>query len=200
VGATGWFGYRFGLTKAKFFDKEPQPMKYAAAMTIALAVLAAAGCGDDNPSSPTQQNRFVFSALLSANNEVPPITGTEAGGGGNSTITIDVTRDSSGNITAATASFVVNINGLPANTPINLSHIHQAAAGTNGAVVVNTGLTAASPVVLTNGSGSFERPNIAITPVDIATQIIANPAGFYFNSHSQINGGGVVRGQLQRVQ
>jgi hypothetical protein len=173
-------------------------MKHAAVMTIALALLAT-GCGSDSPSSPSSPNRLTFTAALSGNNEVPPIQGTEAGGSGNATITIDVTRDGSGNVTAATASFVVNISGLPANTPINLSHIHQAPAGTNGAVVVNTGLSAAAPVLLASGSGSFERSGITVTPVDIATQIIANPAGFYFNSHSQLNGGGVVRGQLVRV-
>jgi len=27
-----------------------------------------------------------------------------------------------------------------------------------------------------------------------------NPAGFYFNVHSAINGGGVARGKLTRVQ
>jgi len=174
-------------------------MKYAAVMTIALAVLSA-GCGSDSPSTPSSQNRFVFSAALSGNNEVPPIQGAEAGGTGNATITIDVTRDASSNITGATASFIVNISTLPANTPINLSHIHQAPAGTNGNVVVDTGLRNTAPVVLTNGSGSFERSGIAVTPVDLATQIIANPAGFYFNSHSTLNGGGVVRGQLVRVQ
>jgi len=173
-------------------------MKHAAVLTIALALMAT-GCGSDSPSTPSQPNRLTFTALLSGNNEVPPIQGTEAGGGGNATVTMDVTRDASGNVTAATVTFTVNINGLPANTPINLSHIHEAPAGTNGGVVVNTGLTAAAPVVLTNGSGSFERPGIGVTPVDVATRIINNPAGFYFNSHSTLNGGGVVRGQLTRV-
>jgi len=174
-------------------------MKRVTVLTLALATLAAA-CGSDSPTNPSQPNTLVFSALLSAANEVPPIQGTEAGGNGNATITFNVTRDSAGNITAATANFVVNIAGMPANTPINLSHIHQAPAGVNGAVVVNTGLSAASPVTLTNGSGSFERPGIAVTPVDIMTQIVNNPAGFYFNSHSTLNPGGVIRGQLVRVQ
>jgi len=89
---------------------------------------------------------------------------------------------------------------LPANTPIILSHIHQAPAGVNGNVVVDTGLRNTAPVVLTSGSASFERSGIVVTPVDIATQIVANPAAFYFNSHSALNPGGVVRGQLVRVQ
>ena len=132
---------------------------------------------------------------------MPAISNAEAGAQGNSTITFDVTRDSSGNITAGTATFVVNISGLPPNTPIILSHIHQAPSGVNGAVVINTGITAATPVTLANGSGSFERTaTIQGATVDILTQIIANPAGFYFNSHSALNPGGVIRGQLVRVQ
>ena len=170
-------------------------------VTVSILALAlfAAGCGSDSPSSPSQPNRLTFTADLRSSNEVPPIQGAESTGQGNATVTLDVTRDGSGNITAATATFIVNISGLPPNTPIILSHIHQAVAGVNGGVVVNSGLSAASPVALANGSGSFERSGIAVTPVDIATQIIANPAGFYFNSHSALNPGGVVRGQLVRV-
>jgi hypothetical protein len=174
-------------------------MKRVAVLTFALATLATA-CGSDSPTNPSQPNKLVFSAALSAANEVPPIQGAEAGGTGNATITFDVTRDSSGNITAATATFVVNINGLPANTPIILSHIHESPAGVNGTVVVNTGITAASPVTLTTGSGSFERTSPPVSPIDVLTRIIANPAGFYFNSHSANNPGGVIRGQLVRVQ
>jgi hypothetical protein len=174
-------------------------MKRLTVLTLAIAMMAAA-CGDDSPTNPSQPNRLVFSAALSGANEVPPIQGAEAGGTGNATITFDVTRDSSGNVTAATASFVVNISGLPANTPINLSHIHQSPAGVNGVVVIDTGLRATSPVTLSSGSGSFERPGITVSPVDLVTQIVNNPAGFYFNSHSALNPGGVIRGQLVRVQ
>jgi hypothetical protein len=172
-------------------------MKRATFVCLAFALLAA-GCGSTVPS---QANRLIFSADLKASNEVPPISNADSGGVGNATITFDVTRDGSGNITAANATWVVNISGLPPNTPIILSHIHQAPAGTNGTVVVNTGLAAASPVTLANGSGSFERTT-TLSPLerDVLTQIINNPAGFYFNSHSALNPGGVVRGQLQRVQ
>jgi hypothetical protein len=30
--------------------------------------------------------------------------------------------------------------------------------------------------------------------------IVSNPAGYYFNVHTQLNGGGAIRGQLVRVQ
>jgi hypothetical protein len=174
-------------------------MKRLTVSTIVVALLAAVACGDDDsPTTPTQANSVTLTAALSAANENPPIQGTEASGTGNATVTFALTRDGSGNVTAATATFVVNISGLPPNTPINLSHIHVGAAGVNGAVVVNTGLTAAAPVTLTNGSGSFERGGISVDPA-LAQTIIGNPAGYYFNSHSTLNPGGVVRGQLVRV-
>jgi hypothetical protein len=172
-------------------------MKHAAVLTIALALLAT-GCGSDSPSTPTAVVP-TFTAALSTANENPPISNAEAGASGNSTITFNITRDASNNITAATATFVVNLSGFPAGTPINIAHIHQAPAGTNGAVVVSTTL-AAGEVTLANGSGSFTKSNIPVVPVDLATQILNNPAGFYFNAHSTLNPGGVVRGQLVRVQ
>jgi len=165
---------------------------------IALALFAAA-CGSSTPTTPTTPTKPTFTADLRTANENPPITGAEAGGSGTATITFDITRDGANNITAATATFVVNLTGFPAGTPINIAHIHQAATGVNGSVVVSTSL-AAGEVTLASGAGSFTKAGIAVTPVDLVTQIMSNPAGFYFNAHSTLNPGGVVRGQLVRVQ
>ena len=46
----------------------------------------------------------------------------------------------------------------------------------------------------------FTTANLAVTPDAWRTQIIANPASFYFNVHSTLNPGGVARGQLVKVQ
>ena len=151
-------------------------------LTIALALLAT-GCGSDSPSTPTAVVPTFTAALLDGNNENPPISNAEAGASGNSTITFNITRDASNNITAATATFAVNLSGFPAGTPINIAHIHQAPAGTNGAVVVSTTL-AAGEVTLANGSGSFTKPTSPSCRSIVATQILNNPAGFYFNAHS----------------
>jgi len=170
-------------------------MKRSTVITIALALFAA-GCGgttDPTPVKPT------FTADLRTSNENPPITNAEAGGSGSATITFDITRDAQNNITAATATFVVTLAGFPANTPINIAHIHRAPVGSNGNVVVNTSL-AAGEVTLASGGGSFTKTGIVISPVDLANEIINNPAGFYFNAHSTLNPGGVVRGQLVKVQ
>lgn len=137
----------------------------------------------------------VFVANLSAANEVPPVTGAEAGVTGTATITLNVTRDASNNITAATARFDVQLAGFPSSTVVILSHIHEGAAGVNGPVRVDSGITPGSPIVLSDVGGNYSRSNLTVTPT-IAAGIIANPAGFYFNVHSAANPGGVARGQL----
>jgi hypothetical protein len=65
-------------------------------------------------------------------------------------------------------------------------------------VVVNTTLLPGE-VTLQDGTGSFTKSNVAVTP-DLANQLMSNPGGFYFNVHSTLNPGGVARGQLVRVQ
>lgn len=174
-------------------------MKRSFLAALALAVCAAA-CGSSTSPSNNPPTKPTFTADLKPSNEVPPVTNAESTGSGTATITIDTTKDSAGNVTSATATFVVNLTGFPPNTPINIAHIHQAAAGSVGSVVVSTTLSASDAVVLTNGSGSFSKASVAISPVDLANQILNNPSGFYFNVHSTLNPSGVARGQLVRVQ
>jgi hypothetical protein len=168
-----------------------------AALAFTLAVTAAA-C-DDSPTEPGPGGtpNPTFRATLSPANEVPPITNAEAGGSGVMNITINATRDAAGTITAATTDFNGTLTGFPAGTVITLSHIHTGVAGVNGGVVVNLALTPGE-ITLPNGSGTIVKNGIATT-VDVANQIIANPAAFYFNAHTALNPGGVVRGQLVRT-
>jgi hypothetical protein len=172
-------------------------MKRLSLLIVALGVFVS-GCGSSSPAAPTTPTNPTFTATLSPANEVPVITGAEAAGNGTATVTLVTTKDSAGNVTSATATFVVNLSGFPANTPINIAHIHQAGTGVNGSVVVNSGLTAGQ-TVLTTGSGSFTAANLPVT-ADLANLILTNPAGFYFNVHSTLNPGGVARGQLVRTQ
>lgn len=173
-------------------------MKHLAVIAVGLALSSAACSKSSTAPSPTP-TKPTFTAELRTTNEVPPITGPEASGTGTATITFDTTKDAAGNVTGGTATFVVNLSGFPAGTPINIAHIHQAAAGVNGAVVFSTAL-AAGEVTLTTGSGSFTKAGIAPADPSIINAIINNPAGFYFNAHSTLNPGGVVRGQLVKVQ
>ena len=163
-------------------------MKRLSLFAVAIA-LVAVGCSKSSTSPSNTPTKPTFTAALSTQNEVPPITNAESGGRGDATITIDQAANS--------VTFVVNLNGFPAGTPINIAHIHEAAAGSNGAVRVATTL-AAGQVVLASGSGSFTS---VATGQDAALlqAIINNPAGFYFNVHSTLNPGGVARGQLVKT-
>ena len=90
------------------------------------------------------------------------------------------------------------MSGFPAGTSLNLAHIHTGAAGIPGGVLINTGMSAASPIVPDgSGNATLTINNITISQTD-ATNINANPAGFYFNVHSTLNPGGAVRGQLAK--
>jgi hypothetical protein len=172
------------------------------AAVVVAAALGAARCGgdSDNPTGPSNTGPVVFTAQLSAANEVPPITNAESGGRGTATVTMNVPRDNSGVPTGpGTMNWSVQLTGLPPNTAIILGHIHTGAAGVNGGVLVNTGLSAAAPVLAADGSA-----NLSFTSIDVnatnALNIYNNPAGFYVNFHTPTNPGGVVRGQLTRVQ
>ncbi|MCU1382938.1 MAG: hypothetical protein JWL71_1635 [Acidobacteria bacterium] len=168
-------------------------------LLFALGVFVS-GCGSSSSTAPTTPTNPTFTATLSPANEVPAIAGAEATGSGTATITMVTTKDSAGNVTAATATFVVNMSGFPAGTTINAAHIHgpNAPAGTNAGVLVSSLITPGANV-LTNGSGTFTAANLTVTP-DQANAILASPGNFYFNIHSALNAGGVARGQLVRQQ
>ncbi len=75
-----------------------------------------------------------------------------------------------------------------------VGHIHKAAAGTNGSVVINSGL-AAGEITLTAGAGKINKTQPTVEAA-LAADVIANPANYYMNWHSTLNPGGVIRGQL----
>lgn len=169
-----------------------------AALMLAVA-LSATACDDDPPTTPSPNviPNPTFRATLSPANEVPPVTGTEANASGVMNITINATRDTAGTIIAAVVDFSGTLTGFPAGTGITAAHIHPGVAGVNGGPVVNLALTAGE-ITLTNGSGTITKNGVALS-VDLANQIINNPAAFYFNAHTATNTGGAVRGQLVRT-
>ena len=167
-------------------------------ITLGAVMLLAAGCGSKSPAAPsTNPTQVKFTAALLPSNEVnPTVTNAEASGNGLATITLNLTRDAGGAITAANADFLVTLNGFPANTPVNAAHIHPAPAGQTGSALISLALTAGD-IVLSNGTGTFTRTGIT-TNLDPARaqDIINNPGNYYFNVHSTSNPGGFARGQL----
>ncbi|HXD15756.1 MAG TPA: CHRD domain-containing protein [Vicinamibacterales bacterium] len=170
-----------------------------ALFAIAASVFLAAACGSDETTAPSSAAPLVFSAQLFPTNEVPPVSNAESVGHGAVQVQFDVTRDSAGAITAATGTFYFQLVGYPAGTTIVGAHIHPSPAGTNGPVVISTGLASANTVTLPDGTGDFVFRGVFSDPA-IVQQIANNPAAFYFNVHSPNNPGGFSRGQLQRVQ
>ena len=164
---------------------------------VLATCIVAIGC-DDNPTAPTTAP-LIFSAQLSAENEVPPVGNAESGARGAVQVTLDATRDSSGAITAATADFHVQITGLPEGTTYVGAHIHPGVAGVNGPVIVNTGLTASTVAEVASGTAIWNFRDVPV-PAATAQSMATNPAAFYFNVHTVTNPGGVARGQMERIQ
>jgi hypothetical protein len=174
-------------------------MKRLAFVLLAAVVVFMPACSDDNPTNPTGALPLRFTADLRASNEVPAITNVDKDATGTMTLTVTVIRDSANNITAVqSAEFVVSMAGFPAATSLVGAHIHQAPAGQNATIFINTGL-AAGEVSLSTGSGSFNKSPGGVT-VEQVQALVANPAGNYFNVHTAVNPGGAIRGQLSRVQ
>jgi hypothetical protein len=65
-------------------------------------------------------------------------------------------------------------------------HIHQAAAGTAGPVVI--------PLATPNADG--KAAGCAVVARPLVAQILASPAGYYLNVHTAAFPGGAIRGQL----
>src|SRR5450432_4244349 len=103
---------------------------------LAILLILAVGCGTTTPTTPSGSNTVKFTAALLPSNEVPAVSNAEASGRGTANITFNLTKDSTGAITSATADFVWDATNFPAGTPINIAHIHTGASGVAGAIVV----------------------------------------------------------------
>lgn len=173
-------------------------MKTRLLIVLALGALAvAANCSKKSPTDPgaqTATTTTVFNMELKPANEVPAIANAESSVSGTAAITLKTTKDAAGTILVATADFQVSVTGFPVGSSVTMAHIHPGAAGANGGILVNTGVTSAD-VPLTNGAGAFQRTAVPVS-AEIAQGILNNPGGYYFNIHSLMNGNGVARGQL----
>jgi hypothetical protein len=167
---------------------------------LAFVLMFAVSC-DDSPTSPSDPNVALFTAILLPGNEVPPITNADAAASGTMQLKMTVTRDSANTITGATYDFTVNMTGFPQNTTLTGAHIHNGPAGTNAGVVVGLPLTA-TDTPLPTGQGTLTKngltANNPATAASVAQSIFNNPAANYFNVHTTINTGGAIRGQLVR--
>jgi len=158
-------------------------------IAVTMLALGVAGCGSSNSTPTTPSNLTVFTVQLSPANENPPITNAENTARGTAVITI--------NSQTNTIDFNVSLNSFPTTATLTAAHIHPGAAGVNGGVLIGTGLTAANAPSLASGSATFSFTGVPEAQGGQIAQILANPQNFYFNVHTGLNGGGVMRGQLK---
>ena len=104
-------------------------------LAFSVALFAVACDDDDNPTNPSNANTVRMTAPLLPSNEVPAIVppNAEANGTGLVIVTFHLTRDSSQNITAASADFTVGLANFPPNTVVTAAHIHPGATGRTAA-------------------------------------------------------------------
>jgi uncharacterized protein (TIGR03437 family) len=135
-----------------------------------------------------------FLTTLSPENEVPPVA-TEASA--NAIVTFHIRRDDNGDIISAIADFDVDYE-LPAVDMATGLHVHVGAVGINGAVQIDSGLSAANPADL-DVSGALSR-QVEVTDLETLEDLLDNPSGFYVNLHTPTNPDGLFRGQLSRAE
>jgi hypothetical protein len=131
---------------------------------LALMLLIVVGCATTNGMS--QQG---IKVTLSGDQEVPPVKTLAAGNG---TIVISSDKSVSGSITTT------GINATAA-------HIHEAAAGKNGPVLV--------PLTKTSDSTWSVAPGAKLIDAQYASYLAGN---LYVNVHSTAHKGGEIRAQL----
>jgi hypothetical protein len=135
---------------------------------------------------------YTLTANLHGGNETPAVIVT--GAFGTATVTVDVT--------ARTVTWVVDVFNLPSG--VTAGHIHVGAPGAGGPTVVNFVVpTPASNDFRISGSARDTeftlRPDQGIRSADDMFQAILG-GNSYVNVHTQVNGGGEIRGQLALKQ
>lgn len=137
---------------------------------------------------------------MSPANEVPPITNESAGATGRATIAFHLRRNDAGAIVSGVVDFDIDYN-FPVPVVVRGLHIHEGAAGVNGPVRIDTGLSGTNTLDA-SGTGNIFR-QVVVTSGDALTAlsgVLANPAGWYVNLHTSVNTGGLMRSQLTRME
>jgi hypothetical protein len=138
---------------------------------VAVGLLGVIGAAGATIASEASQGGRPLDATLLPENQNPP---TESNGSGTALVTLNQGRSE--------VCWDISVSDL--TTPVILAHIHQGAAGTNGAIVVDF----MEPV---NGLNGCVHADAALIKA-----IRQDPAGYYVNVHTTMFPAGEVRGQL----
>ena len=175
-------------------------MRRFALFALALA-LGAPACDDDNPIGPSNSGTHrVHRRTEGLERESANQQRRVEWAGNRHDYVQRPARRVSGNVTDEGAWNVqAVVSGLTNDSFIRVAHIHNGPVGVNAGVFVDTCLTPANQIPLPGGAGTINFEGVQITQAQ-AQAVLNNPAGHYFNMHSPLNPGGVVRGQLVRVR
>jgi hypothetical protein len=136
-----------------------------------------------------QVSTAVFHLNLSPGQVVPKVTGLKADGTGN--LTLDVSRDSSGNVTGGNVVFYVNYH-FPGAVTITGLALHQGARGSNGPVVLDAAVGTVSD---SDGRGNLTKV-VSGASASLLQGLLSNPHGYYVDLSTSANTGGALRDQL----
>ncbi len=162
----------------------------------ALVVVATAGGDRGRGQGKNKQGTAavkVFDLRLTPKQEVPRISGLRAGARGS--LTLDVTRDASGAITAGEVVFYFNYD-FPGSVTIIGLHVHKAARGVNGPIVVDSGTASFTDA---DGDGNVTAIVTGVSPT-LLQAILTTPRDYYVNLHTSVNPGGAIRDQLHAAK
>jgi len=146
-----------------------------------------------------QASRLVFRPIMSPSFEVPAINLDAEGA---ALVEVQVNRDpQTGAIVSGTVIFDVDYR-FPSPVTITGLHIHSAAAGVNGPVVIDTGTSSPFTVADVTRGNIFrvvEIPSTNATGIAALNGLFADPTQYYINMHTTANPGGIIRGQLSKT-
>jgi uncharacterized protein (TIGR03437 family) len=138
-----------------------------------------------------------YQLTMTPANEVPPIPDLNASAVAKASLY--TARNSAGQITSGTVVFDANYQ-WPGNVIFRGFHIHDGAAGVNGPVRIDSGLSATNTVTDEDGVGNLIfRINVGgENALGIATLrgAVDTPENHYLNLHTTVNTGGAIRSQL----
>ena len=156
---------------------------------LIVGMVALVLVGGATAKKPTLSATPVFKLNLKPNQEVPPIKGLKAIAVGS--VTFDLERSTGGTITSGEVIFYFNYS-FPSSVNITGLHIHQAAKGTNGPIVVSSNVASFTDA---DGQGNITAVVTGTTPATLQA-ILDNPRNYYVNLHTSVNSDGAMREQM----
>lgn len=140
----------------------------------------------------------VLMGQMSPANEVGTLNPEGTGPAGSGLVIALRSLDANGNTTSGYVVFDVNYTGFASDTVFVGLHIHTGAAGTNGPVTLNSGLSGQVPGQVAGTLHYEAEMDISKqATLDALNGLFSNPAGYYINAHTAVNGGGAIRAQMR---